>query len=149
MAGDLPTAIREAKRLATIVDPTLPHRSPGFRQSTPPYFAALQYASPAEVLAMPAPDPRLTYVRAMHHYTRAVAFAQQRDERGFQRELAAMEEMRTSEALKPMVDQGVPAPDLVELAQHVARGRLAAARGRHAQAADHYRRAVALEDRIS
>ena len=47
-----------------------------------------------------------------------------------------------------MVDQGVPAPELLQLAEHVARGRFAAAAGRHGQAADHYRRAIAIEDRI-
>ena len=48
-----------------------------------------------------------------------------------------------------MVDQGMPAPDLLALAEHVARGKYASIRGRHLQAADHYRQAVAIEDRIS
>ncbi|HEV2043826.1 MAG TPA: tetratricopeptide repeat protein, partial [Sphingomicrobium sp.] len=113
-----------------------------------PYFAALQYAAASEVLAMPAPDPRLAYVRAMRHYARAVAYAQQHNQRGFDVELAELGRLRASDALKPMVEQGVPAPDLIQLAEHVARGRLASARGRHGQAADHYRRAVAIEDRI-
>jgi tetratricopeptide (TPR) repeat protein len=47
-----------------------------------------------------------------------------------------------------MVDQGVPAPDLLGIADHVARGRFASVRGRHEQAADHYRQAVAIEDTI-
>ena len=44
-----------------------------------------------------------------------------------------------------MVAQGVPAPDLLSLAEAVARGRFAAAHRRYDEAADHYRRAVALE----
>ncbi|MES2904685.1 MAG: bacterial transcriptional activator domain-containing protein [Pseudomonadota bacterium] len=149
MAGALPTAIREAKRLAMIVDADTATQIAWIQAiHAAPYFATLQYASAVDVLAMPAPDPRLAYVRAMRHYARAVAYAQQHNQRGFDRELAEMERIRTSEALQPMVDQGVPAPDLVMLAEHVARGRLASARGRHGQAVDHYRRAVALEDRI-
>ena len=47
-----------------------------------------------------------------------------------------------------MVDQGVPAPDLLQLAELVARGRFASVRGRHLQAADHYRQAIAIEDKV-
>ena len=149
MAGDLPTAIRESKRLAQIVDADTATQIAWIQAiHAAPYFAALQYASAADVLAMPAPDPRLAYVRAMRHYARAVAYAQQHNQRGFDLEIAEMERIRASDALKPMVDQGVPAPDLIQLAEHVARGRLASARGRHGQAADHYRRAVEIEDRI-
>lgn len=149
MAGDLPTAIRESKRLAGIVDADTATQIAWIQAiHAAPYFAALQYAPASEVLAMPAPDPRLAYVRAMRHYARAVAYAQQHNQRGFDAELAEMERIRGSDALKPMVDQGVPAPDLIQLAQHVARGRLASANGRHGQAADHYRRAVTIEDRI-
>ena len=43
-----------------------------------PYFAALQFAPAADVLAMPAPDPRLAYVQGVRHYARAVAYAQQK-----------------------------------------------------------------------
>ena len=149
MAGDLPTAIRESKRLATIVDAETATQVAWIQAiHAAPFFAALQYAPAAEVLEMPAPDPRLPYVTAMRHYARAVAFAQQGNQRGFDRELEELARIRSSDALKPMVDQGVPAPDLIQLAEHVARGRLAAARGRHGQAADHYRRAIAIEDRI-
>ncbi len=149
MAGDLPTAIRESKRLAGIVDADTATQIAWIQAiHAAPYFAALQYASAADVLAMPAPDPRLAYVRAMRHYARAVAYAQQHNQRGFDGELAEMERIRISDALKPMVDQGVPAPDLIQLAQHVARGRQASARGRHSQAVDHYRRAILIEDKI-
>lgn len=149
MAGDLPTAIRESKRLAGIVDTETATQIAWIQAiHAAPYFAALQYAPAADVLAMPAPDPRLAYVTAMRHYARAVAYAQQHNQRGFDAEMGELQRLSASPALKPMVDQGVPAPDLIELAGHVARGRLAAARGRHGQAVDHYRRAVAIEDKI-
>ena len=149
MAGELPTAIRESKRLTQIVDVETATQIAWIQAiHAAPYFAALQFASAAEVLAMPAPDPRLAYVSAMRHYARAVAYAQQLNQRGFDVEIAALQRLRKSGALKPLVDQGVPAPDLIQLAEHVARGRLASARGRHDQAAEHYRRAVAIEDKI-
>ena len=149
MAGDLPTAIREAKRLTTIVDATTATQIAWIQAiHAAPYFATSQFASAAAVLALPEPDPRLAYVRGVRHYVRAVAYAQQRNQLGFDRELASLNTIRTSAALKPMVDQGVPAPDLLKLAELVARGRFASVRGRHLQAAEHYRQAIAIEDKV-
>jgi tetratricopeptide (TPR) repeat protein len=149
MGGDLPTAISEAKRLASIVDAGTAVQLAWVQAiNAAPYFATLQFASPAEVLALPEPDPRLTYVQGIRHYVRAVAYAEQNNQRGFDRELADLKRLQGSELLKPMVDQGMPAPDLLALAEHVALGKQASFRGRHLQAADHFRAALAIESRI-
>ena len=150
MGGDLPTAISEAKRLAGIVDAGTAAQL-GWVQAiyAAPYFATSQFASAAEVLALPEPDPRLAYVQGIRHYVRAVAYAQQNNQRGFDAELTELRRLRGSDLLKPMVDQGMPAPDILTLAEHVALGKAASFRGRHLQAADHFRAAVAVEDRIS
>src|SRR3546814_1656921 len=47
-----------------------------------------------------------------------------------------------------MIEQLVPAPDLLRLAKTVAEARLAYARGRYQDAAGLYRQAVAIEDNI-
>ena len=47
-----------------------------------------------------------------------------------------------------MVEQGVPAPELLPLAETVARGRLAFARGRYGEAADLYRAAISIEEKL-
>ena len=114
MGGDLPTAIREARRLASIVDAETATQLAWVQAIyAAPYFATLQFASPAEVLALPEPDPRLAYVQGIRHYVRAVAYAQQHNQRGFDAELAELARIRNSGVLKPMVDQGMPAPDLL------------------------------------
>ena len=149
MAGDLRTAIEEARRLRALLDPDT-SASIAWIQSidAAPYFAMAQFAEPKAILAMPAPDARLPYPSAMRHYARSVAFARLRDRKGFDRELAAMAKLRTSGAFKAMVDQGVPGPDLVLLAETVARGRFAAAEGRHDAAAGLYREAMGLEAKL-
>jgi tetratricopeptide (TPR) repeat protein len=150
MGGDLPTAIREAKKLASIVDATTATQLAWIQAIyAAPYFATLQFAPASEVLAMPEPDPRLAYVRGVRHYARAVAFAQQKNDIGFDKEMRELERVRQSDSLKPMAEQGMPAADLLGLAENVARGKYASIRGRHLQASDHFRQALAIEDRIS
>src|SRR6185436_8543765 len=86
MAGDMKTAIAEAKRLRTVLDPATSARI-GWIQAidAAPFLAMAQFASPEAILAMPAPDTRLPYAAAMRHYARAVAFAQRQDGAGFDR----------------------------------------------------------------
>ena len=150
MGGDLPTAIREARKLASIVDANTASQLAWIQAIyAAPYFATLQFAPASDVLELPEPDPRLAYVQGVRHYVRAVAYAQQKNEIGFDKEMRELARVRQADALKPMADQGMPAPDLLALAEHVARGKYASIRGRHLQAADHYRQALAIEDRIS
>jgi tetratricopeptide (TPR) repeat protein len=149
MAGEMPTAIREARKLETILDPTISSQIAWIQAvNAAPYFAAAQFATPAEILAMRAPDARLPYPTAMRFYARAVAHAQQRNRIGFEQELAKLRAVRNSNALKPMIGQGVPAGDLLHLAETVARARWASANGRMVEAVRLYRNAVNIEERI-
>ncbi|PZO88152.1 MAG: hypothetical protein DI623_13280 [Sphingomonas sanxanigenens] len=149
MAGDMRTAIAETRRLRTILDPDTSAKFPWIQAiDAAPYLAMAQFASPAAILAMPAPDTRLTYAAAMRHYSRAVARAEQRDRAGFDREIAAIAALRQSGGFTEMIAQGVPAPDLLTLAETVARGRFAFASGRYDDAAALYRSAIAIERRI-
>lgn len=60
MAGDMRTAMREAARLRTILDPETSARIAWVHAvNAAPYFAAAQFSAPAEVLALSAPDARL------------------------------------------------------------------------------------------
>ena len=150
MGGDLPTAIRESKRLAGIVDANTASQIAWIQAIyAAPYYATLQFAPASDVLELPAADPRLAYVQGVRHYVRAVAYAQQKNEIGFDKEMRELARVRQLEALKAMADQGMPAADILGIAEHVARGKHASIRGRHLQAADHYRQAVAIEDKIS
>jgi len=149
MAGDMPTAMREAKKLAGILDPTISAQIAWVQAvNAAPFFTAAQFGTPGQILAMKAPDARLPYPIAMRHYARAVAYAQLRNRTGFDRELAAMRALREGGALKPMIDQGVPAAELVSLAETIARGRFAYAAGRYRDAAKLYADAVAIEAKV-
>jgi tetratricopeptide (TPR) repeat protein len=149
MAGEMPTAIREARKLESILDPGISSQIAWIQAvNAAPYFSAAQFASPAEILAMRAPDARLPYPTAMRFYARALARAQQRNRTGFEQELKSLNAIRDSDALKPMIAQGVPAGDLLRLAETVARARWAGANGRLAEAARLYREGARIEQSI-
>lgn len=149
MVGDMRTAIAEARRLRTILDPAT-SASLGWVQAinAAPFLAAAQFVAPRDILAMAAPDPRLPYAAAMRHYARAVAYAGLGNDAGFAGEIDAIATLDKSGTLDDLVGQGVPAHDLLALASEVARGRRALARGELAAAEHHYRRAIAIEDRL-
>lgn len=149
MAGDMRTAIHEAQRLRTVLDPTTSERIAWIQAiEAAPYLAMAQFAEPGEILAMPPADARLPYAHAMRLYARAVAQAQRKDRAAFDKEIAALAALRNSDAFAPMMAQGVPAPDLLLLAEAVARGRFAHASGQFKEAADHYREAMVLERKM-
>ena len=149
MAGDMKTAIVEARRLSQILDPETSAQIAWIQAiNAAPYFAASQFAAPGQVLAMKEPDKRLPYVAAMRHYARATAYANLHNRLSFDREVAAMAKIRGSDGLKPMIDQGVPATDLILLAETVARARFASSSGRLNDAIKLYRDAIEVEARI-
>lgn len=149
MAGDLGTAIRESRRLNTLLDPATSSKIAWIQAiNAAPYFAAAQFALPADILRMRAPDARLPYVAGIRHYARAVARAHLRDRHGFAQEVAQLRRLRETTDFKPMVDQGVPGPDLLLLAETVARARLAFMTGNYGEAIQLYKQAITVEDKL-
>lgn len=149
MAGDMSTAIEEATRLQSLLDVDTTSRIAWIQAIyAAPYMTMAQFASPEAILAMPEPDPRLDYAGAMRLYARAVAQAQLGDRAAFDATLAQMAALRGSDRFADMVAQGVPAPELIALAEASARGRLAFHERRYDDAVRHYQDAAAIEARI-
>lgn len=149
MAGDMSTAIEEATRLQSLLDVDTTSRIAWIQAIyAAPYMTMAQFASPEAILAMPEPDPRLAYAGAMRLYARAVAQAQLGDRAAFDATLAQMAALRGSDRFADMVAQGVPAPELIALAEASARGRLAFHERRYDDAVRHYQEAAAIEARI-
>ncbi len=146
MAGDMATAIREARRLAGILNPEISAQI-GWLQpvQAAPYMAFAQFAAPERILALPEADARLPYVVAIRHYARAVARAAERNRAEFNRELAALRAIREGEEIQPLIDQDVPARDLLTIAEQVARGRWELGAGRFDAAAQAFEAAAGIE----
>ena len=150
MGGDPVTAIREAKRMRSVMSDEVTAATPPLEPlDAAPFVAYAQFAAPGTVLALKAPDPRLAYATGIWRYARATAYARLRDDAGFNREIGALSRIRTGRDFKPMTDMMVPATDLLMIAEKVARARRDYARGHYASAASLYREAAAIEDRIN
>jgi tetratricopeptide (TPR) repeat protein len=113
-----------------------------------PYFAHAQFSDPQTILAIKEPPDDLPYVKSMWHYMRATAYALAGDPERAAGEAEAMAEISATEDFQAMIEGGVPAPDLIALAGHVAAARIAQAEGDLALAADAFRRAVDIQDRL-
>ena len=135
MAGDMHTAVREAQRLRTVLDAETSAKIAWIQViDAAPFLAMAQFARPATILAMPVPDARLPYAAAMRHFARAIAHSQLGDQTGFDAELSAIAQLKDSNAFAGMIEQGVPAPDLLTLAEVVARGKHATSQRRYTEA---------------
>lgn len=145
-AGDLGLAVTQARKLMRII-PEDKAVELGWIEAVvaAPSFAFAQGGTPAQIFALPKPTARLPYVRAMWHYARGVAFARLKQAGPLEAELSAMERLTTDPGIKAVEGTGLPATDLIHLAQHVMRGRLAYARGDFAAAAEAYHKAQAIE----
>ncbi|MEP5938620.1 MAG: tetratricopeptide repeat protein [Erythrobacter sp.] len=149
MVGDMHRVANETERLKRILNVEVAKQLPWVQAiHAAPSFAMTQYASPAAVLALNSEPTELEYVQAMRHYAMAVAHARNGNEAGFATSIAAMEERKSVPQVTAMVDAGFPAPDIIELAVHVAYGRQAHAKGDYTAAIGHYEQAQAIEATI-
>jgi tetratricopeptide (TPR) repeat protein len=146
MAGDVQTVANETQRLKIILDNDIARELPWVQAiHAAPYYAMTQFSSTAAVLALTQDTSELAYVDAMRHYARAVAYARQKNQEGFDAELAEMARLKADPGVVAMVDAGFPAPNIIELAMHVAEGRKAYAESKFAEAIQHYQAAQAIE----
>ncbi len=149
MAGDMATVRAQASRLAGMMDAETSARL-GTVQAVDaaPYQAMAMIGTPADIVAMPAPDARLPLPAAMRHFARATARAAQGDKAAFDTERAALLALKQHPGATTLTQQGLPMAAIVDVADHVAQGRWAMARRQYAQAATYFRAAAAIEATI-
>lgn len=149
MAGDMATVRAQASRLAGLMDAET-SASLGTVQAVDaaPYQAMAMIGTPADILAMPAPDARLPLPAAMRHFARAAARAAQGDKAAFEMERAALLALKQHPGAATLTQQGLPFAAIADVADHVAQGRWAMARRHYAAAATHFRAAAAIEATI-
>lgn len=139
--GDRATALAAADALEGSVSLATAIGSPRMQgRLVRALHARTRFLTPAEILAMPAPDPQLTWVRVAWHGVRAEALAMTGDTGAARAELTAL---RTVRFAAPDPAAGNLA--LAAVADGVARGRIAVAEGKIDEALRQFRAAEAIE----
>jgi tetratricopeptide (TPR) repeat protein len=150
MGGDAATAIEAAGKL----DASIPaEAAKQFAILQPvkaaPYSTHAIFSDAATILALPAPPSDLVLVKAMYHYSRAIAHAQRKDAAAANAEIETLARMEKEADFKPFADWQIPAKEIVQTARLVATGRLADAQGNLDAAAKAYEDAAFIEDTLS
>ena len=150
MAGDGATVIESADKLGQIVSDAVAKNIAWVQPiKAAPYFAHAQFSDAKTILGLADPGPDFPYVQAMWHYARAVGLANAGDGAAAQAEVDAIAKLAQEGDFANLVAGGVPAKEVLQLAQHVARARIAQANKDSAGAIKHFETAVALEDTLA
>ena len=147
MAGDGKTTIEAAEKLAGVVTDEAASTIAWVQPiKAAPYFAHAQYSAPDTVLTLADPGDAFPYVKGMWHYARGVAAAAKGDLNTAAAEAAAIDAIATTGDLSFLIDNYIPADQLLQIARHVVLGRIAQHRGDDDAAVEAFNEAAALQD---
>jgi tetratricopeptide (TPR) repeat protein len=150
LAGDAETALAMAKKL----DAKLPYEMAAAVPiaqpiKAAPFYAFAQFGAPAEVLALEAPGDEFPFLKGSWHYARGEALAKSGDVAGARAEADAIGKIIDTADMKGLVDNLIPAPDILKIGQQTVLARAAAAEGDYAAAAKKMEEAVALQKSLN
>lgn len=149
MAGDGQAVIEAAQRLSRTVTDEAAQAVPLVQPiKAAVYFAHAQFSDPATTLALPDPGDALPYVKGMWHYARGVAQALAGDLNAARREAERIAALEDEADFTALTNMGIPAQDVLAIAQHVVQGRIAQAEGDLKRAASEFEQAIAFEDSL-
>lgn len=149
MAGDGPTALAAADKLARIIDDGTVRTVPWVQPiKAAPYFVHVQFSDPAVLSALPDPGAQFPYVRAMWHYARGIGAARAQRSDTAEQETSAIGQLAACADLAALEAGGIPAREVLRLAAQVLRARIAQTRGDAKAAAAELAAAAAMEDKL-
>ncbi|MGE0181169.1 MAG: tetratricopeptide repeat protein [Parvularculaceae bacterium] len=150
MAGDKDTALAMAKKLDAKLPAEMAVAVP-FAQpiKVAPYFAMVQFAAPEEILALEAPGEETPFMQAAWHYARGEAFAMMGDAEKARGEAEAISQIRATADFSGLVENLVPAPDVLKIEQLTVTARAAALDGDLSTAIEAMEEAVATQEGLN
>jgi tetratricopeptide (TPR) repeat protein len=149
MAGDARTTIDAAGKLGGVVSSDVARAVLLLQPvKAAPYFAHARFSDAATVMALPDPGADFPYIQAIWRYTRGVALAQAGDARAAGAELAQIERLAAATDFRPFDAWKIPAKDVMQIAAHVLRARIAQSGNDLDAAVKDLRAAVALQDAL-
>lgn len=146
MAGDGETAMAMAKKLDGKLPLEMATAAPWVQPiKAAPYYAMVQYGDPDDILALEDPGDALPFLRGAWHYARGEAYAAKGDADAAMGEVEAISAIVNGEGLQGLVDGGVPAIDILNIARLTVIARASASSGDHASAIEAMEEAVDIQ----
>lgn len=115
---------------------------------TIPLLSLVRFAHWQEILQQPAPPAALPYSNAIWHYARAVALARTGEHDAAQAEIDAMQPLMSNESIWFLDGNDYPASQVLAIANLLARGELAQAKGDYESAIAQFNAAVEEQDKL-
>jgi tetratricopeptide (TPR) repeat protein len=130
LSGDSATALAMAAKLDAKLPLDMATAAPWVQPiKAAPYFAMVQFADPADILNAEDPGDILPFLKGAWHYARGEAFVKTGDLKSAEREVAAISALIAEADLSGLINGGVPAIDILNIARLTVIGRAAAADG--------------------
>jgi tetratricopeptide (TPR) repeat protein len=149
MAGDGPTVIAAAEKLRGLIPQEVAR---GIAIAHPvmaaPYFAHAQFGTPETILALPDPGDGIAYAKGIWRYARGIAYVAQRNFDAAAAEANAIAALAREADFSLLKASGVPAQEVMTLAQAVIQGRIAQTQGNFTAALEQFQEAAAIQDRL-
>jgi len=146
MAGDGATALSMATKLDAKLPLDLAAAAPWVQPiKAAPYYAMVQFADPADIIKLQDPGDTLPFLKGAWHYARGEAFVKTGDFEAATREVEAISALIDESDMDDLVNGGVPALDILNIARLTVIGRAAAANGDLATGIEAMEEAVALQ----
>lgn len=150
MAGDSETALAMAKKLDAKIPVDMAIAVPlAAPIKVAPYYAYAQFAAPADVLALEDPGAEAPFLQAAWRYARGEAFARQGDSAKARAEAEAIAAILAEEDFKFLIDNLIPAPDILKIQHRTVMARAAAAEGDLPRAIAFMEEAVVLQEGLN
>jgi tetratricopeptide (TPR) repeat protein len=149
MVGDAATSVMMADKLAATI-PADSLRTMVMAQpiAMAPTFAHVRFSEPKTILALPDPGNDVPYMKGLWHYARGSAFVLDRDMTAANRELNALVKLQAEADFTALEAAAVPAGAILEVAGHVLRARMAAAKSDWGTAVSELEAAVKGQDAL-
>lgn len=149
MAGDAETALQMAKMLDEKLPVEMAAAAPFVQPiKAAPYYAMVQFADPAEILALEKPSDDFPFLQVAWHYARGEALAKMGNVDGAHGEAEQMAAIIAEGDFSPLAETNVPTFDILNIARLTVTARAAAADGDLDTAVEAMEEAVAIQDQI-
>ena len=110
-----------------------------------PYFAYLQFGTAGDIAALAEPPADYPYVKGIWHYVRGVSAARSGDVAAAAVEADAIRALNVAKTLAPLTGEGIPADEVLTLAELVVRAQIARTQGDLSEAAAGLREAASVQ----